>query len=39
MTMFVVVPMIVVMRMPMRSVVWLERRRHLDALEPVLRDQ
>jgi len=39
MMMFMVVPMIVVMRMPMRSVVWLERRRHFDALEPMLRDQ
>src|SRR5262245_36598965 len=39
MTMFMMVPMIVVMRMPMRSVVWLERRRHLDALESMLRDQ
>ncbi len=37
----VLVSMVVVVRMdmPVRTLVWLERRHHLDALEPMLRQQ
>ena len=37
--MMMVMPMMMTVRMLLRTVIGLERRRHLDTLEPVLRDQ
>jgi hypothetical protein len=39
MSVTVLMPMLMMVPMPLRAIIGLERRRHLDALEPVLRHQ